>query len=202
MRIMYVLLFLSFHLLWIGTAQAAVVHKDWKVSGDQFVSFDQQTNLDWLKLSATTGKTLSYVTSHLGDEYYGWRFPTVTEVRAMAETRLGASLLSPAFTSGSSVTLSTAQRQTWYEFMGITHTSASFGYVEPSHISGIYGVGIFPGGSFTNILYGETAKDGHAHTYFIGIYLVRDAVMDVNGPFAVGALALLVIVSMMRRKHL
>lgn len=170
---------------------ASVVHKDWKSSNDQLVSFEQASGLDWLKLSATTGKTLSYVTSHLSDEFYGWRFPTVAEVRSMAEAQLGAALLMPAFNSGQSVSLSAEQRQKWYTFFGKTDDStASWGYVEPDQISGIYGVGIFPGVSFHNILYGEAAKNGHAHTYFTGIYLVREAVTvaDVTTPAGLAAL--------------
>lgn len=192
MRTIYTLLLLCFHLLLLNTAQAAVVHKDWKLPGDNLVSFEQRSGLDWLKLSATKGKTLSYVTTHLTDEFYGWRFPTVAEVRSMAEAQIGAAILAPAFNYGHSVSLTDVQRQIWYEFIGMTDiATASFGYVEPSNISGIYGVGLFPGGSFHNILYGEASKDGHNHTYFIGIYLVRDAVMDVSTPACFGALLIL-----------
>lgn len=191
---------LSLGLLSAAGADAAMIHKNWKNAGDQLVSYEQESNLDWLKLSATGGKTWRYVSNNLQSEFAGWRFPTYSEVKLMAERLLGQARLQQVFSGGPSIDLTKVEDQNWYQAMGRTDSStASFGLVLNDKQQ-VFGVGLFPGGNFNNLQYSSTAVDGHAHTYFTGIYLVRDAVADVAAPAPLAGLMLLLGL-FLRRQH-
>lgn len=62
-------------------AQAELVSKDWiQGSGDQMITYDNVSKLEWLNIRATAGKTLDTVRRSPWVQQYGFRPATKTEV--------------------------------------------------------------------------------------------------------------------------
>lgn len=70
------LLFVTF------SSYADYVDTDWKYEGDSRATLDTSSGKEWLKLSATSGMSIAYVQSQLGEggRFEGWRLPTFAEV--------------------------------------------------------------------------------------------------------------------------
>jgi len=66
-------------------ATAGFVHQDYKVAGDKKTTLDQDTGLEWLKLSETNSMSINQVFGQLGVDgmFNGWRLPTGEEVEAL-----------------------------------------------------------------------------------------------------------------------
>ena len=76
--------------LMMSAANAGLVHGDWKTSGDNRVTIDLDTGVEWLKLNNTKNMSVNQVLAQLGDggSFDGWRLPTSDEVQNMVETIL------------------------------------------------------------------------------------------------------------------
>ena len=63
-------------------ASASVVSTDWQVSGDNLVTQDTTSGLEWLSFTQTINTSRDYVLSQLssGGQYDGWRYATDNEV--------------------------------------------------------------------------------------------------------------------------
>jgi hypothetical protein len=63
-------------------ANAATISVDWKVTGDNLITSDTATGLNWLDLTETSGKSRDDVVTQLGTGgvYDGWRYATSSEV--------------------------------------------------------------------------------------------------------------------------
>lgn len=76
-------------ILWVllicisGSANAALVSVDWKSPGDNLVTRDTGTGLEWLDVTQTADLTFNFVSSELGGGgiYEGWSFATGAQVR-------------------------------------------------------------------------------------------------------------------------
>lgn len=66
-------------------ASAAVVSLDWKNAGDNLITRDLETGLDWLDLTETNNRSYNFVSSQLGAGGYfeGFRYATSAEVVAL-----------------------------------------------------------------------------------------------------------------------
>jgi hypothetical protein len=62
------------------SSHAAFVDTDWKVQGDALSTLDEDTGIEWLKLTQTIGMSINTVQSLLDTSYAGWRLPTRAEV--------------------------------------------------------------------------------------------------------------------------
>ena len=64
---------------------AAVISMDWKVSGDELISYDDTTGLRWLDLTETDNMSYLSVTAQLGTGgmFEGFRVATAAEVVAL-----------------------------------------------------------------------------------------------------------------------
>jgi hypothetical protein len=71
-------------LLFISCASSAeLLHSSWKEEGDNKVSVDTDTGIEWLKLTETKGMSASDVSIALENELNGWRLPTADAVMTM-----------------------------------------------------------------------------------------------------------------------
>lgn len=61
---------------------AAILSANYQTSGDNLITHDTATGLDWLDLTETAGLSYDYVASQfgVGGEFEGWRFATIYEV--------------------------------------------------------------------------------------------------------------------------
>lgn len=61
---------------------AAIVSVDWQSAGDNLITRDSVTGLDWLDLTVTQGKSYNNILSQLepGQLYEGWRYASRAEV--------------------------------------------------------------------------------------------------------------------------
>jgi hypothetical protein len=64
----------------MSAANASVVRDDFRALGDGRVTFDTETNIDWLYLAMTGGLTVAQVTAALPTEYAGFRYASAAEV--------------------------------------------------------------------------------------------------------------------------
>jgi hypothetical protein len=111
-------------LLSMTSAQAAFVHKDWKVSGDARATLHEETGIEWLKLDNTSNRSMDEVSADAA--FTGWRLPTRGEVNTLIGDMLSplAFNSSPVAYSGSGSPLYTGYVNTWQEFMSIAQTDA------------------------------------------------------------------------------
>lgn len=63
-------------------ANAAILSTDWQTAGDNLVTRDTTTGLEWLDLSVTSGRTYDDIAANLGagQEFDGWRYATGAEI--------------------------------------------------------------------------------------------------------------------------
>ena len=61
---------------------AAIISADWQTAGDNLITQDTTSGLEWLDLTATTSRSYSDISSKLGSgqEFDGWRYATSTEI--------------------------------------------------------------------------------------------------------------------------
>jgi len=83
-------------MLTFGQAHAEFVHQDYASSGDNLVTYQTETNLQWLSLTVTSGMTIEEVLAQTvaGGRFDGWRLATDREV----ESLLSAMYPSKSFT--------------------------------------------------------------------------------------------------------
>jgi hypothetical protein len=64
-----------------ASTHATVISIDWKITGDNLITRDTDSGLDWLDLTETNNMTYFLVSSQLGagGQFYGWRYATNNE---------------------------------------------------------------------------------------------------------------------------
>lgn len=67
------------------TLSASVVSTDWQAAGDNLITHDTVSGLDWLDLTETNGLSYDFVSRQLvtSGQFDGWRYATNTEVVAL-----------------------------------------------------------------------------------------------------------------------
>lgn len=65
-------------------AGAAILSVDWQTEGDNLITRDTTSGLEWLDLTATTSQSYNDVSSRFGagQEFEGWRYATQSEAAA------------------------------------------------------------------------------------------------------------------------
>jgi hypothetical protein len=63
-------------------ANAVIMNADWKTPGDNLITQDTSSGLEWLDLTVTADFSYDYVSNQLGvgQEFEGWRYATAEEV--------------------------------------------------------------------------------------------------------------------------
>lgn len=66
-------------------ANAALINVDWRTPGDGLMVRDTRTNIEWLKLTETTGLSYAEITAQLGGggDFEGLRYATNAECQAL-----------------------------------------------------------------------------------------------------------------------
>lgn len=74
-------------MLAFGQAHAEFVHQDYASSGDNLVSYQTETNLQWLNLAVTSGLTIEEAIGKTGGggEFAGWHLATDAEVESLMQ---------------------------------------------------------------------------------------------------------------------
>ncbi len=64
------------------SANAAIISVDWQNAGDNMITQDTASGLEWLDLTVTSFRSYNDISSKLGDgqEFDGWRYATTTEI--------------------------------------------------------------------------------------------------------------------------
>jgi uncharacterized repeat protein (TIGR01451 family) len=72
-------------LLSVGIGRAALVNTDWQTAGDNLITRDTTSGLDWLDLTQTANRSYNDVSSQLGTggQFAGFRYATQAEVTAL-----------------------------------------------------------------------------------------------------------------------
>ena len=84
-------------LLFSTVSQAQIVSADWKTAGDNLITRDTTSGLDWLDLTETT--SMGYVNVLADSTFAGWRSASVTEVATLwSHFGTGVDLSSPSTT--------------------------------------------------------------------------------------------------------
>lgn len=60
-----IILTILFSIIFITTASATLIEKDWNSVGDCLLTLDTVTNLEWLDVSVTKGATFGYVETEM-----------------------------------------------------------------------------------------------------------------------------------------
>jgi len=65
-------------------SNAEIISVDWNNAGDNLITRDLSTGLEWLDLTETAGLTYDFVSSNLGDSGFfdGWAYASTSEVEA------------------------------------------------------------------------------------------------------------------------
>lgn len=63
-------------------ASAAIMNADWQIAGDNLITVDTDSGLEWLDITVTTSRSYNDVSSKLGsgEEFDGWRYATALEI--------------------------------------------------------------------------------------------------------------------------
>ena len=77
----------------VGGANAGYISLDWQEEGDDRAFLDEDTGIEWLKLSETAGMSINDVQAELGAGglYEGWRLASAFEVESITEDITGYS---------------------------------------------------------------------------------------------------------------
>ena len=129
---------------------AVLVSMDWQLSGDDLITHDTVTGLNWLDLTETNGVSYNYVSTQLGSggKFEGFRYATVEEVIDLwANFDIGLSSDVAGSVYGIDTNVITASDMlgnilceyncvTWpYGVLGFTEIDLVFGF---SHVMGSY----------------------------------------------------------------
>ena len=71
-------------LLVSGQVGAALIEQDWLVTGDELITYNTETRLEWLDVTVTQGmsynETLNFLSLGIGDAYDGWLLAGSTDI--------------------------------------------------------------------------------------------------------------------------
>lgn len=159
--------------LQLSAANAALQSIHWKNEGDNLVTLDTDTGIEWLDLTITRGKSLKEISSLLSGEYTGWRLPTVAEMRTLMFATHGHSINNDMEYVNSKAASSESVLR--HRLLGVTESQTTSGYYAGA--GGVYAflsVGNYlnTGGYFYFNHYRGT--DINYKTEGAGIYLVSD----------------------------
>lgn len=169
-RIILLLIFIS-GLSGTQSAQAALIERDWQVSGDGLITYDTGTGLEWLDLTETVGYSWNDMAQELstGMLFAGFRHATRSEVDSLIDA---AGLVWHGLSA-------TANDQgliaNYHSLLGITQTD--FNAYAPNGIQNEYAFGLFNEPAY-EIISGEST-----HYYS---FVLRNYVFDYTSVKTVG----------------
>jgi hypothetical protein len=114
-------------LLMSATAQAELVHNDWLSAGDQRITTDTNTQLEWLKFNNDRANmSIADIQAKMqaGEIYDGWRLPTGEEV----EQLMSALLPIRGFSGSGSFAITQEEAQHAQAYLGQSGSSTTYSY--------------------------------------------------------------------------
>ncbi|RKZ67885.1 MAG: hypothetical protein DRQ44_05080 [Gammaproteobacteria bacterium] len=80
---------------------AALVSTNWKTVGDNLITRDTDSGLEWLDLTETTGLSYNDVSSKFseGEQFAGWSYASITEVRELLNNAGGSGVYNGAWSA-------------------------------------------------------------------------------------------------------
>lgn len=81
-------IFIGLGLLWSGTASAALLDEDWRNPGDNLITVDTNTGLEWLDISTTQNLSYNQMLPQFGpgQAFEGWRYATPAEFQNLLDS--------------------------------------------------------------------------------------------------------------------
>ena len=198
-------------LIFPSLTQAAIISTDWQSVGDNLITRDTSSNLDWLDLTVTNNLEYYDVYAQLssGGMFEGWRFAYSHEVEALwsnlgvdlntsiSETSINS--LDP-FVQEAAILLG----NTSCELNCSDYPYGTFGYTGTLLYSTIYGDLSLTMGAYQymqeSTTYSTTYESTHTARIDTGSYLVRASVVPIPAAVWLFGSGLISLVGFARRK--
>jgi hypothetical protein len=166
---------------------AALQVRDLNVSGDGLITFDTVSQLEWLDLSVTRGRSYNDVSSKLGfgQEFVGWSYATLSQAQNIY-SQFGFDISSATLNVGALNTLNSYFGDL-YSYIHVSGFSGSIGltgdlYPAPTNssfrLSMIACVGCIGGDSLQSFT-GNSADNPDSKSPVVGSLLVRTSAVPV-----------------------
>lgn len=165
-------------------ASAGFVHQDHLLAGDSKVTLHEETGLNWMKLSVTSGMSINQVSSQFGagGKFDGWRLASDLEVEAMLRAMMPTLTFTDNKMSGAPIYMGNSVAQqtlNWVTWMGVTLKD------NPNYSYGLY----YQEGTRTVLMSG-VRQGGESHVYddyYSGVYSGFNWASSYYGVFMVKA---------------
>lgn len=207
-------------------ASAGFVHQDLTTEGDSKVTFHEETGLNWMKLSVTSGMSIDQVSAQFGDggQFDGWRLATDKEVEAMLKVMIPTITFADNQINGSHVSQGGGVAPfalNWMKWMGTTlygTTNYSYGLYYQEGASTILMTGFTQGSNlWQNKVYDDYYSAAYRSSWAsadYGIFMVKAGSLNqepsvppgniedvpVSSSGAIIGLGLMAIAGLRRRK--
>ena len=165
------------------SADAALVSVDWQTSGDNLITRDTTSGLEWLDLTVTAGMSYDSIVAQMGSggTYEGWAYTTEAQVATFFDNAGGSGVYTgpstdhqAVFDSGLLSAWSTTDAGTGYvqaEFLTVEVTGLG------SHIAGLIRDGDNPSLDFIDTI--GAGYQGDASKSILASALVRTSVVPI-----------------------
>jgi hypothetical protein len=171
-----------------ATAHAGFVHTDFATEGDQRVTLHEETGIEWLKVTNTTGLSVNQVLAETSDngQYEGWRIPSADELDAYWHAIFeGSSMLNNPQGTRTSYSLYTSMAQDWVAFNGKQTASPIRSYGIGMATDGMYAHFGVSRTNQTTYWYAHGDIDANYTNVYMGVFLVSDggaSLSSMNNP--------------------
>lgn len=192
-----------------SVSKAAIISVDWRDTGDNLITRDTVSDLDWLDLTETNNMSYNTVVTQLGmgKQFDGFRYATAAEVVTLW-SRFGIDLEASAprtiynFIDPAVATATIYLGNTAHEYSSTSYPHGAIGMIADLYFGNPYNMG-----AFTTSL-GYTKYRTAFSTYLspdyqgaeLGSYLVRPAAVPIFGVVWLFSSGILVLFGMARRK--
>lgn len=189
---------------------AALVSQDWQTTGDELVTFDTDTGLEWLDVNLSISRSFNDVSSQfgVGGDYEGFRYATVSDFNALFDHVVQIAGNDSSLTKDDIYSVG-SDVDIYIEMLGTTGDAIGYpdvisGIIPVSHLDYLSQVAVyevegsqqFGGPRFT----GGTTYMSTAHPY-VGSWLVRDVtVVPLPAAIWLFSFGLLSLVGLARKK--
>lgn len=160
-------------LLIASGAQAALVKSDWYFPGDNHLTTDTATGLDWMTLSNTHGMSINaaIAATAAGKPYAGWRIAYASEVEGLFRAAFPSLTFNAEYTSFDGGADYKDAALNWLNLMGTAYYVRQFASQTENKYHYSYGMYLGENGAVeqSGVYYRETKINGVAQQYTVNI---------------------------------